>query len=104
MNDKLTWVWVITDNEDGNVLYVTNTRESADKLILEDYYSIKVGETEHESNGDKYLGFTTIEYSHFEDDLYGYYTFESNYDTRPDSQPKIQRYNLFNKYIDYGEK
>jgi hypothetical protein len=103
MSDKLTWVWVITSDEDGNVLYVTNTRESANRLIIEDYYSIKIDETEHESNGDKYLGFTTIEYSHFEDDLYGYYTFESNYDTSPDSQPKEQRYNLFSKFIDYGK-
>lgn len=103
MGDKLTWVWVITDDEDGNVLYVTNTRENADKLIMEDYYEIKVGETEHESNGDKYLGFTKIEYSEFEDDLYGYYTFESNYDTRTDSQPKKERYNLFSKFIDYGK-
>ena len=104
MSDKLKWVWVITSDDDGNVLYVTDTRDKADKLILEDYYSIKVGETEHESNGDKYLGFTTIEYSHFEDDLFGYYTFESNYDTRFDSQPKKERYNLFSKFIDYGEK
>ena len=103
MSDKLTWVWVITDDEDGNVLYVTNTRENADKLIMEDYYEIKVGETEHESNGDKYLGFTKIEYSEFEDDLYGYYMFESNYDTRADSQPKKEKYNLFSKFIDYGK-
>ena len=103
MNDKLTWVWVITSEDDGNVLYVTTSRENADRLILEDYYEIKVGETEHESNGDKYLGFTKIEYSGFEDDLYGYYTFESNYDTRADSQPKKEKYNLFSKFIDYGK-
>lgn len=103
MSDKLTWVWVITRDEDGDVLYVTNTIDNANRLILEDYYSIKVGETEHESNGDKYLGFTTIEYSEFEDDLYGYYTFESNYDTRFDSGPKKERYNLFSKFIDYGK-
>ena len=103
MNDKLTWVWVITDNEDGNVLYVTDTRENADRLIIEDYYNIKLGELEHESNGDKYLGFTVIEYSEFEDDLYGYYTFESNYDTRVDTQPKKERYNLFSKFIEYGK-
>ena len=103
MNDKLTWVWVITDDEDGNVLYVTNTMDNANRLIMEDYYSIEQNETEHKSNGDKYLGFTTIEYSEFEDDLYGYYTFESNYDTSADSQPKKQRYNLFSKYIDYGK-
>ncbi len=103
MKDKLTWVWVITSDDDGNVLYVTNTRDKADRLILEDYYSIKVGETEHESNGDKYLGFTTIEYSEFEDDLYGYYTFESNYDTRFDKGLKKEKYNLFSKYIDYGK-
>ncbi len=104
MNDKLTWVWVITSEDDGNVLYVTTSRENADRLILEDYYEIKMGETEHASNGDKYLGFTTIEYSHFEDDLYGYYMFESNYDTYlGDNQPKKQRYNLFSKFIDYGK-
>lgn len=103
MNDKLTWVWVITDNEVGNVLYVTNTRENADRLIMEDYYDIKLGKTEHESNGDKYLGFTKIEYSEFEDDLYGYYTFESNYDFRVGSQPRIERYNLFSKFIEYGK-
>lgn len=100
MNDKLSWVWVITDDEDGNVLYVTNSRDNADRLIMEDYFEIEFGKTEHSSNGDRYLGFTEIEYSEFEDDLYGYYTFESNYG----GNPKKQMYNLFSKFIDYGKK
>ena len=60
------------------------------KTYVFDYFGIS--ETKKYSNPAKFLGYTKIEYTEFEDDLDGYFTFEEDGE-------KIKVY-VFNKILD----
>lgn len=57
------------------VLTVQSDRKVLE-VFVKDYYGIS--DTKQYGNPGKYIGFTKIEYSEFEDDVEGYYTFEDS--------------------------
>jgi hypothetical protein len=60
------------------VITVQTKRENLEKYIKE-YYGIS--DDKKYTNPAEFLGYTKIEYSEFEDDLEGYYTFKEDGET-----------------------
>jgi hypothetical protein len=73
----LVYVAVLRDPDLSvdQVLTVQTDRKQLE-VFVKDYYGIS--ETKKYDNPGTYLGWTKIEYSEFEDDLEGYYTFEDS--------------------------
>jgi hypothetical protein len=71
------------------VLTIQTKRENLEKFV-KDYYGIN--EDKKYNSPAEYLGYTKIEYSEFEDDLEGYYTFKDG--------DEITKVYLFTKTLD----
>ena len=86
----LVYVAILRDVElsSDDVLTVQTNRKNVDRIV-KDYFGIN--ETKNYTKPSKYLGFTKIEYSEFEDDLIGYYSF--------DDGKEIEKVYLFNKLL-----
>ena len=87
---QVVYVAILRDLElsSDDVLTVQTNRENVDKIV-KDYFGIS--NTKEYGKPAKYLGFTKIEYSEFEDDLIGYYSF--------DDGAGIEKVYLFNKIL-----
>ena len=92
-------IWVITDNEDNNVVIAASSNDNATQQLF-DYmgYTNPIFE-----NTVKYHGFKKYEYSEYEDDYVGHYEFESlnpvGYGESVAQEWQIDKFNLFCKVV-----
>jgi len=77
MEAQLVYVAVLRDKElsSDEVLTVQTNKDNLEVQIKK-YFGIS--DVNKYTNPAEYLGYTKIEYSEFEDDLEGYYTFKEN--------------------------
>ncbi len=77
MKKILVYVALLRDIEltSDDILTVQSELEDID-IIVKDYFGIS--ETKQYIKHAKFLGFTKIEYTEFEDDLEGYYSFDDD--------------------------
>ena len=97
-------IWLIIDKEDNYPIIAASTRELAEQQLF-DY----MGYNPEELADDLiYLGYKKIEYSEFEDDFTGIYTFEGLYPTGYGENVKyeweIQEFWLYSMYLDQPQK
>lgn len=73
----LVYIAVLRDKDLSvdQVLTVQTDRKQLE-VFVKDYFGIS--DTQKYDNPAKYIGYTKIEYSEFEDDVEGYYTFEDS--------------------------
>lgn len=80
-------LWIITDASDGAPIICSKTEQGAiDGLFKWMGFDSKF------PNNIEYLGYTSIDYSEFEDDLKGVFTFKTNY---PFRNSDFDVFNLF---------
>lgn len=75
--------------DDGQVLCINECPSNLEKYVL-DYFGINPDKTYPKP--EKYLGYFPFEYSEFEDDVKGYYSFE-------DEDGKVTRVYLWEKFL-----
>lgn len=98
------FIWIIVEKEDNKPIIAASTKENAEQQLF-DY----MGYIPNEKNDDlEYLGYKKIEYSEFEDDFTGIYTFKGLYPTGFGENLKfeweIQNFWLYSVYLDQPQK
>lgn len=97
-------VWIIVDKEDNNPIIAASTKELAEQRLF-DYMGY--GNPIH-AESVKYLGFTPMIYSEYEDDFIGTYKFNSLYPNGFGDNIKfeweIQAFYLFSIELDKEQK
>lgn len=81
------FLWIITDASDGDPIICSKTEQGAIRALFK-----WIGFGQQSPNNIEYLGFKKIEYSEFEDDFNGVFTFKTTY---PSEESEFDVFNLF---------